>query len=105
MFLPFFGVVTVPNPQKLNDGKYIIDHFLSCIFNIIHIFLDVRMNSPPVSPPRFELGGASRVTGGILHECAYGNVFNHADAEMEFNLESQMGKVQVYHQHLTHSRP
>ena len=29
--------------------------------------LDVRMNSPPASPPRFELSGASRVTGGTFH--------------------------------------
>jgi hypothetical protein len=54
------------------------------------------MNSPPVSPPRFELSGASRVTGGILRGRAYGNVFNHADADMKFDLEPRMGKVQVY---------
>ena len=53
------------------------------------------MNSPPVSPC-FELDGASQVTGGILCGRAYGNVYNHADAEMTFDLESQMGKVQVY---------
>jgi len=54
------------------------------------------MNSPPGSPG-FELDGASRATGGILCGCAYGNVFNHADAEevMKF-LEPRMGKVQVY---------
>ena len=52
------------------------------------------MNSPPTSPPRF---GASRATGGILRGRAYGNVFNHADAaEMKFDLEPRMGKVQVY---------
>lgn len=54
------------------------------------------MNSPPTSPPRFEMGGASRITGGILHGRAYGNVFNHADPEMKSNTESRMGKVQVY---------
>ena len=58
--------------------------------------LDVRMNSPPASPPRFDLGGASRVTGGILRGRAYGNVYNHADTEMMFDLEPRMGKVQVY---------
>jgi hypothetical protein len=56
--------------------------------------LDVQMNSPPTSPPRC---GASRATGGILRGRAYGNVFNHADAaEMKFDLEPRMGKVQVY---------
>jgi hypothetical protein len=54
------------------------------------------MNSPPASPPRFELGGASRVTGGILRGRAYGNVFNHADAEMEFDMEPRMGRVHIY---------
>ena len=58
------------------------------------------MSSPPASPPRFELGGASRVTGGVLHGRAYGNVFNHADAEMNFGLESRMGKVHVYTSHV-----
>jgi hypothetical protein len=54
------------------------------------------MNSPPASPPRFELSGASRVTGGIIRGRAYGNVFNHADADVEFGLEPRIGKVQVY---------
>ena len=58
--------------------------------------LDVCMKSPPASPPCFDLGGASRVTGGILRGRAYGNVYNHADAEMMFDLEPRMGKVQVY---------
>ena len=61
---------------------------------------DVRMKSPPasppVSPPRFELGGASRVTGGILRGRAYGNIYNHADAEMVFGSESRIGKVHIY---------
>ena len=54
------------------------------------------MKSPPASPPHFELGGASRVTGGILHGRAYGNVYNHADGEMIFNSDTHMGKVHVY---------
>ena len=59
--------------------------------------LDVPMNSPPASPPRFDLGGASRVTGGVLRGRAYGNVFNHADAaEMMFESEPRMGKIHVY---------
>ena len=33
------------------------------------------MKSPPASPPHFELGGASRVTGGILRGRAYGKTF------------------------------
>ena len=58
------------------------------------------MNSPPVSPPRFELAGASRVTGGILRGRAYGNVYNHADAETMFSSDSQMEKVHVYTAHV-----
>jgi hypothetical protein len=54
------------------------------------------MKSPPASPPRFELGGASRVTGGILRGRAYGNVYNHADAETTFDSDTRMGKVHVY---------
>jgi hypothetical protein len=57
---------------------------------------DVQMNSPPASPPRFELGGASRVSGGIFRGRAYGNVFNHADAEMTFESEPRMGRIHVY---------
>ena len=51
------------------------------------------MKSPPVTPPRF---GASRATGGLLRGRAYGNVFNNADAEMTFNLETRMGKIHIY---------
>lgn len=58
------------------------------------------MNSPPASPPRFELAGASRVTGGIIRGRAYGNVFNHADAEMMFRSEPRMGKIHIYTQHV-----
>jgi hypothetical protein len=58
--------------------------------------LDVRMKSPPASPPRIESGGASRVTGGILRGRAYGNVYNHADVGMMFDSETRMGKIHVY---------
>jgi hypothetical protein len=61
--------------------------------------LDIRMKSPPASPPRFELGGASRVTGGIFRGRAYGNVFNHA-AEMMFESEARIGKIHVYTTHV-----
>jgi hypothetical protein len=54
------------------------------------------MTSPPATPSHFELGGASQVTGGKIQGQAYGNVFNLADAKMEYDLESRMGKVQVY---------
>lgn len=82
-------------PNLPNEGKYYIFWVIPHHCNAI-ISLDVRMNSPPVSPPRFELGGASRVTGGVLRGRAYGNVFNHADAEMMFDSDSRMGKVHVY---------
>ena len=58
------------------------------------------MNSPPASPSRFELGGASRVTGGIFRGQAYGNVFNHADAEVMFESEPRMGKIHIYRTHV-----
>src|SRR5271168_1228951 len=58
------------------------------------------MNSPPVSPSRFELAGASRVTCGILRGQAYGNVYNHSDAETMFSSDSQIGKVHVYTAHV-----
>ena len=58
------------------------------------------MNSPPASPPQFDLCDASRVTGGTLHGRAYGNVYNHADAKDVCNLESQMGKIHVYTTHV-----
>ena len=66
------------------------------------------MASPPTSPPcsniqsstnpSLDLGGASRVTGGILRGRALGNVFNHADADelLRFNLAPRKGRVQVY---------
>ena len=54
------------------------------------------MNSPPASPPRIELSGASRVTGGIFRGRAYGNVFNHADVGTIFDSETRMGKIHVY---------
>lgn len=73
-------------------------YFLSCLVIVeLKLYkLDAHMNSPPASPPRFELGGASRVTGGILRGRAYGNVYNHADFETKFDLEPRMGKVHVY---------
>ena len=55
------------------------------------------MASPPVSPPRIALQGASRTTGGVSHGWAYGNVFNHADDEEAIHLEPCKGKVLVYH--------
>ena len=78
----------------VDEGKYISG--LSSSWKVIIISLDVRMKSPPASPPRFELAGASRVTGGILRGRAYGNVYNHADAETNFGPDSRTGKVHVY---------
>ena len=52
--------------------------------------------------PAFELGGASRVMGGVLRERAHGNVFNHADADemMDFHMGPWMGRVQVFMTHV-----
>ena len=68
--------------------SYLVNFFL---------VLDVHMVSPPVSPPRIALQGASRMTGGVLRGRAYGNIFNHADGEDEIRLEPRKGKVLVYH--------
>lgn len=54
------------------------------------------MASPPVSPNRNDLQGASRMTGGIFRGRAYGNVFNRADGEDEVHVEPRKGKVLVY---------
>ena len=54
------------------------------------------MVSPPVSPPRNTLQGASRMTGGKLHGRALGNIFNHADGEDNIYLGARKGKVLVY---------
>lgn len=67
----------------------------SYLFNLF-LFVDVPMISPPVSPPRDVLQGASRTTGGVLRGRAYGNVFNHADVEDERHVGPRKGKVLVY---------
>ena len=58
--------------------------------------VDIRMHSPPNSPPR--LRGSSRVMGGIARGRALGNVFNLADANDTVidNLGPTMGKVFLY---------
>jgi len=70
------------------------------------------MQSPPTSPSRiatvqtstspvFDLGGASRVVGGVFRGRALGNVFNHADADevIQHGLGPRVGRVQVYTSH------
>ena len=54
------------------------------------------MPSPPVSPSRNALQGASRTTGGVLHGQAYGNIFNHADGDGEVHIAPRKGKVLIY---------
>ena len=55
------------------------------------------MASPPVSPPH-NLQGASSITGGIIHRCAHGNMFNLADSnDLEIDpMSLVMGKVYLY---------
>ena len=50
------------------------------------------------SPPRLQLQGASRVTGGFSRGRALGNVFNLADAQDASldDLGPMMGKVFLY---------
>ena len=50
------------------------------------------------SPPRLQLQGASRVTGGFARGRALGNVFNLADAQDASldDLGPMMGKVFLY---------
>src|ERR1700676_3008792 len=57
------------------------------------------MRSPGLNPtPSIDLQGASRVTGGILHGRAQGNVFNNADADIALDpgFKHCVGQVQVY---------
>ena len=58
--------------------------------------LDVKMASPPISPPH--LYGSSRETGGIFHNCALGSTYNAADFNdvAEDVLHPIPGKVLVY---------
>jgi hypothetical protein len=71
-------------------------------FNLPELFfIDVQMHSPPDSPSR-NLQGASRITGGILHGRAQGNVFNFADSVSIKDQEGPvMGKVLIYTTHVT----
>lgn len=91
--------VTSPTPMPLRISvSFILLCKLSCQFVLVFWgVVDVHMVSPPVSPPRIALQGASRMTGGILRGRAYGNVFNHADGEDEICFEPRKGKVLVYH--------
>ena len=53
------------------------------------------MNSPPNSPPR--LHGSSRMTDGIFHGCAFGNMPNSADFNDVMDVHHPIpGKVFVY---------
>jgi len=58
--------------------------------------LDVPMTSPTASPLQ-NLQGASRITGGIIHGRALGNVFNMADADSGDDMAvPRTGKVHLY---------
>ncbi|KAF8229151.1 hypothetical protein L208DRAFT_1288055, partial [Tricholoma matsutake] len=58
------------------------------------------MASPPGTPSRHELQGASRITGGILRGHAQGNVYNIADRiEYEGDISPTTGKVFVFWSH------
>lgn len=94
------------NPVNEEGNIYIL-LFGLCIEIIILYELDVCMASPTCLPrselrhsmsPTVELHGASRVTGGVLRGRAYGNVFNHADADgmMDFNMGPRMGRVHIF---------
>jgi hypothetical protein len=63
---------------------------------LVNLVIDVHMVSPPVSPPRDILQGASRTTGGVLRGRALGNVFNHADDKDNIYVGPRKGKVLVY---------
>ena len=54
------------------------------------------MASPPTSPSRVLLQGASRTTGGVLRGRALGNVFNYADDDKVVDKVPRKGKVHVY---------
>ena len=57
--------------------------------------LDIKMHSPPISPPR--LHGSSRTTGGILRGHALGNTLNAADFKDVADIHHPIpGKVFIY---------
>jgi len=70
---------------------------LKFCFQFSNCILDVPMASPPTSPSH-NLQGASHITGGVIHGCAYGNVFNLADShDLEIDAAPLvMGKVYLY---------
>jgi len=59
------------------------------------------MASPPTSPSRVDLQGASRMTGGILRGRAQGNVYNIADAMPDDAIFTGpvKGNVHIYNVH------
>lgn len=92
--LPDAAAATTPNINASadTDTNTGINFFLFCSSLYIHVqYLDVRMDSPPISPQ-----GASRMTGGVLRGRALGNVFNYADGKDEPHVGPRKGKVLVY---------
>ena len=80
---------TVGNPINSGFSFYVLT-LLS-----FTLFLDIKMNSPPTSPPRPY--GSSRMTGDILCGQALGNVLNVADFDDVMDvLHPISGKVLVY---------
>lgn len=70
-------------------------YFIYILFLLSFILiLDIKMNSPPTSPPRH---GSSRTTDGIFRGHAQGNMPNAADFEdVQDVLHPIPGKVFVY---------
>ena len=80
------------NPKRIKVYLFHCFIFLKSIF----IFnVDVKMSSPPNSPPN--LYGSSRMTGGVLRGHALGNVSNAADfPDVPNVLQPIPGKVFIY---------
>ena len=73
-------------------GYYLLYDMLLFLISLV---LDVRMHSPPISPP--QLWGALRMTGGILCGHALGNSLNAANFKDNVDvLHPIQGKVLVY---------
>ena len=69
--------------------------YICYCYLLFMLSLDVKMNSPPITPPRPY--GSSRTTDGIFRNRALGNTYNAADfSDVADVLHPIPGKVLVY---------
>ena len=77
------------------DRLTLVIHFIYILLLLFTSVLDIKMHSPPITPPRPH--GSSRMTGGIFRGSALGNTLNAADFDDVADvLHPIHGKVLVY---------